>query len=104
MHCRVAEDKAAAQEQHFVETLDKSAVQRHLGGQHAHVLDAIARGAVASRPERVRGLRELDFTSTRLSCGGSIFPDWKSPMRVGGISTSLKFPSRMAGGLPRLVG
>ena len=61
MHGGVAKDQAAAAEKHLVEGLHQRRVQSHLGGQHAHVLDAVARGAVPSRPERVRSLRELDL-------------------------------------------
>ena len=40
------------------------------------------------------------ISRTRFSCGGNILPLWKSPMRVGAISTSRYSPAGMACALP----
>ena len=61
VHRGIAENQAAAAEEHLVEGLHQRGVQGHLAGQHPDVLDAVAVGAGAAGPERVRGLRELDL-------------------------------------------
>ena len=60
VHRGVAEDQAAARQEHLVEALLQGAVQRDLRGQDAHVLDAEVGGA-ARRAQRVGGLGELQL-------------------------------------------
>ena len=60
-------------------------------------------GAVASRPERVRGLGELDLQH-QVQLRWQYFARLKQTDEGRGISTSLKFPSRMAGRVAQVRG
>ena len=60
---RVGEHKAPPRQRDAVEGLHERRVQRHLRGQHAHVLDVIVHGAVGAAAHNVRRVCPFDLAA-----------------------------------------
>ena len=69
MHRGIREHEAAAAEEHLVEGFHQRGVQGHLGGQHAHVLDAVARAEPVPPGQSASAASANSISSTKLSCG-----------------------------------